>query len=470
MANFDILFEINHNDTNIYTCQRSYESSVDFKQLQEDLKNELDTHIDFKYIIKRTLIENKKFKKKIDIKENQIINSDEIIYVEIDKDIIFSNDIFNDFATNNENDNIIIIETTQSTPQLESTANILTNNNNIINLETTATISTASSTSRINNSNYNTILNELRKELVNNPTINHIPARGTHQFNLWRRAVIRKAGNHMIDNNKNGLEKQTKIYYAMAIVDIFPILKSTNDPKGYEHIYDETTGQGFLNTYVKNKRHRDPYIKTREYNKKRKYDELDDEENVVENEINEEQVEKLIALMKNKPIITDQDRDDSINAMQKTSSYRIKWIKKQSPDLTTILKTYPKFKVLPHLISDEFKYYHKEKNDEFLMQWSKLESNLIKYAETSRDINIVSILNNYKNDNTNENTKSRLAFELLCNIVGGIKKSGGKVANNSVKNYIFHIVKMVPFDELTNMIKSYTLQPVYLFLIMSKYL
>ena len=116
-----------------------------------------------------------------------------------------------------------------------------------------------------------------------------------------------------------------------------------------EHIYDPTNGCGFLATFIKNERHRNPCIQTREYKqpaKRKAICELSFEDDF--------DIEQQINLIKLKTCYNEEDKEAIRNAMQKTFKHRKDWIQKESPTLDAILAKYPKFILLPHLVSFNF--------------------------------------------------------------------------------------------------------------------
>lgn len=101
--------------------------------------------------------------------------------------------------------------------------------------------------------------------------------------------------------------------------------------------------------YLRNERHRNPEIRTRDYSRSSKRIRLSGD-NATKTTINQDEVDSLICFMKNKFVNSEKDKEEIFDAMQKTSDYRISWIKNNSPSLTEILFKFSKFLDYPFMV------------------------------------------------------------------------------------------------------------------------
>ena len=106
-------------------------------------------------------------------------------------------------------------------------------------------------------------------------------------------------------------------------------------------MFDEDSHSGYLETYIRNKRSRDPLFN----NIKRKYAKRNKPEleafEITSDFLDEEHVAGVIYYLKNASIRTGPDKENVFKRMAEISINRLIWIQEQKPTLTDIFTEYP---------------------------------------------------------------------------------------------------------------------------------
>nr|XP_047124745.1 uncharacterized protein LOC124807164 isoform X1 [Hydra vulgaris] len=168
---------------------------------------------------------------------------------------------------------------------------------------------------------------------------------GIYYTRSERVLMIKVLGKYLMKNcliqNDPSSKEMTNL--AKSIVMEFPVLFSKTTPNGYEEIYCAKGATGYLAQYVRQKRHRDPFIKKHWTWRKNRVTITNPLSNIDDDERR---------LQESRP--TAVNLFELVQLMHNTREHRRAWINTCNPDATSILNRFPRLFDVSELISKEF--------------------------------------------------------------------------------------------------------------------
>ncbi|XP_047140333.2 uncharacterized protein LOC124815606 [Hydra vulgaris] len=216
---------------------------------------------------------------------------------------------------------------------------------------------------------------------------------------------------------------------AKSIVMEFPVLFSKTTPNGYEEIFCAKGATGYLAQYVRQKRHRDPFIKKHWTWRKNRVTITNPLSNIDDDERR---------LRESRP--TAVNLSELVQLMHNTREHRRAWINTCNPDATSILNRFPRLFDVNELISKEFAAIA----GEFLslrVDMLSFRQKILVYSENLKDYsNMQQILRAYQSNEFDEDKKTELSLLLLPHILIPPQQRGLKaprVGRDVVSNLMF---------------------------------
>nr|XP_047141622.1 uncharacterized protein LOC124816419 isoform X2 [Hydra vulgaris] len=168
---------------------------------------------------------------------------------------------------------------------------------------------------------------------------------GIYYTRSERILMIKVLGKYLM---KNCLISKEMTNMAKSIVTEFPVLFCKSTPNGYEEIYCEKGATGYLAQYVRQKRHRDPFIKKHWAWRKNRIPITNPLPNIDDDNDDERR------LRESRP--TKGNLSELVQLMHKTRENRRAWINVHTcnPDATSILNRFPRLFDVNELINKEF--------------------------------------------------------------------------------------------------------------------